>query len=149
RVFIAMLAAAFFAIDDEGHVLQYAFGQTPAIVSLTLGAALAAAFVVSIGPTLSVVRRVGHTDATPRSTAARRRAGPWLLGVQAAAAVAMVALAALFADSAHSVVAGRNYDASHLALLRLRPRLLKYSPERAQRFQRDVVRRLAEVPSVE
>ncbi|HMD35169.1 MAG TPA: FtsX-like permease family protein, partial [Vicinamibacterales bacterium] len=36
-----------------------------------------------------------------------------------------------------------------VALMRVRPRLVKYPPEKAQRFQRDVVRRLQSLPSVE
>jgi putative ABC transport system permease protein len=149
RAFTSLLAAAFFAADDEGHPLRYAFGQTPAIGSLTIGAALVAALVISVGPAISAVRRAAPGAATPRFTAPRRWTGAWLLGAQATAAVAMVALAALFAVSAQAMVSGGNYDGSHLALLRLRPRLLKYPPERAQRFQREVVERLAALPSVE
>ncbi|HMF97181.1 MAG TPA: ABC transporter permease [Vicinamibacterales bacterium] len=149
RLFIGMLAAAFFTVDDEGHPLRYLFGQPPAIAAITIGAALVAALVISVGPALRVARRTGVSDATPRSTAARRIPGAWLLGVQAAAAVAMVSVAALLAAGARTMVTGRNYDATHLAVLRVRPRLLKYPPERAQRFQRDVVQRLAAVPSVE
>ena len=139
----------FFAVDDEGHPLRYAFGETPAIGSLTIGAALVAALVISVGPAIRAVRRAAPGASTPRSTASRRWTGAWLLGAQATAAVAMVALAALFAVSAQTMVSGGNYDGSHLALLRLRPRLLKYPPERAQRFQREVVERLAALPSVE
>ena len=149
RAFTSLLAAAFFAVDDEGHPLRYAFGETPAIGSLTIGAALVAALVISVGPGIRAVRRAAPGAATLRSTASRRWTGAWLLGAQAAAAVAMVALAALFAVSAQAMVSGSNYDGSHLALLRLRPRLLKYPPERAQRFQREVVERLAALPSVE
>src|SRR5262249_27210585 len=118
RVFIGMLAAAFFTVDDEGHPLRYAFGPTPAIVSIRIGAALAAAMVISVGPALRVVRRTFASDATPRSTSVRRMPGAWLLGAQAAAAVAMVSIAALLAAGARTMVSGGNYDATHLALLR-------------------------------
>jgi putative ABC transport system permease protein len=149
RAFIGLLAASFFSMDDEGHPLQYQFGETPAIVTLTIAAALVAALVITIGPALTVVRRARASEATPRSTSARRLPGRWLLAAQATAAVAMVAVAALLAVSARTIVAGRNYDPSHVALMRLRPRLVKYPPERAQRFQRQVVQRLADLPSVE
>jgi predicted permease len=149
RAFTSLLAAAFFAVDDEGHPLRYAFGETPGIGLLTIGAALVAALVISVGPAIRAVRHAAPGAPTPRSTASRRWTGAWLLGAQATAAVAMVALAALFAVSAQTMVSGGNYDGSHLALLRLRPRLLKYPPERAQRFQREVVERLAALPSVE
>jgi predicted permease len=58
-------------------------------------------------------------------------------------------VAAVLAASASLVVAGANFESSHVALMRLRPRLIKYTPERAQRFQRAVIERLATVPGVE
>jgi hypothetical protein len=72
-----------------------------------------------------------------------------LLSAQAAVAVAMVTTAGLLAASARLVLAGRNYETAHVALMRVRPRLVKYTPEKAQRFQRAVVQRLYNVPSVE
>src|SRR5262249_42389876 len=148
RVLTGMLAQSFFTMDDEGHPLRYVFAQTPTIVTLTIGAALGAALVISISPAFAVVRRARASDASVRSTASRRLAGRWLLAAQAMAAVAMVVVAALLAASAHTMVGGRNYDPSHVALMRLRPRLLKYPPDRAQQFQRNVVQRLAMLPSV-
>src|SRR5439155_18427486 len=35
---------------------------------------------------------------------------------------------------------GMNFDSEHVALMRLRPRLVQYTPEKAQAFTRDVVR---------
>src|SRR5262249_34688746 len=75
--------------------------------------------------------------------------GRWLLAAQAAIAVAMLATAALLASSARLVISGRNYDTAHVALMRVRPRLVKYTPARAQRFQRDVISRLSALPAVE
>ena len=148
RAFTSALAAAFFAVDDEGHPLQYDFSQTPAIALATLGAALVAGVVFSLGSAARVVRPSSTLRVTGRA-AARWSSGAWLLGAQAAAAVAMVAVAALLAASARTMLRGRNYDPSHVALVRVRPRLVKYSPERAQRFQREAVRRLEALPAVE
>lgn len=149
RGLIAALAAAFYAMDDEGHRLYYDFGLTPAIVVTTIAAAIIAGCLFSVVPAMRVVarRKVGAPAA--RSSAARWSSGRWLLAGQAAAAVALVAVAALLAASARLMASGRNYDATHVALMRVRPRLVKYSPERAQRFQREVVRRLDALPSVE
>jgi len=54
----------------------------------------------------------------------------------------------LLARSAAHVSKGANFDANHVALLRLRPGLLRYTPERAQAFHREVVRRLQALPGV-
>jgi hypothetical protein len=63
--------------------------------------------------------------------------------------VALLATAALLAAGARLVLDGRNYDTSHVALMRVRPRLIKYTPDRAQRFQHEVIRQVRELPAVE
>src|SRR5258706_5129196 len=136
-------------MDGEGHRLPYDCGQTSIIVLATIAAAVAAGLVISIVPAIKVVRRPGAGRVAQRWTTTQWSSGAWLLGAQAAVAVAAVAVAGLLAASARTMLAGRNYDASHVALMRVRPRLVKYSPERAQAFQRRVVRQLATVPSVE
>jgi predicted permease len=149
RGFIGVLATMFFALDDEGHPLQYDFTLTPGVVLVTMGAAAAASLLFGIVPAVKVVRRPAIARFAQRSWSPRWPSGAWLLGAQAAAAVVLVALGVLLSASARMMLAGRNFDASHVALMRVRPRLVQYSPERAQRFQREVVHRLATVPSVE
>jgi len=149
RVFIGALSRMFFSTDDEGHPLLYDFSPSLPIVLVTLAAALAAGLLFSAVPAVTAVRRSSLRPLATRSTSARWAASRGLLAVQAAVAVALVATAALLASSARLVLTGRNYDASHVALMRLRPRLVQYTPERAQRFQREVVERLRAVPSVE
>lgn len=63
------------------------------------------------------MRRPAGIQLTQRSPTARWSSGAWRPGVQAAVAVAMVAVAALLAASARTMLAGRNYDASHVALI--------------------------------
>ena len=149
RVFIGALSRMFFSMDDEGHPLVYDFSPSMPILLVTLAAALAAGLLFSAVPAMTAVRRSTLRPLATRSTSARWAASRGLLAVQAAVAVALVATAALLASSARLVLTGRNYDASHVALMRLRPRLVQYTPERAQRFQREVVERLRAVPSVE
>jgi len=79
----------------------------------------------------------------------RSHLSAWLVGGQAAVAVALVALAALLSGSANRFASGVNFDSSHVTLMRIRPRLLKYAPEKAQRFHRDVIRSLEGLPGVE
>jgi hypothetical protein len=47
------------------------------------------------------------------------------------------------------MIAGTNFEASHVALMRLRPRLIKYPPEKAQQFLRTVLERLQLTPGLE
>jgi predicted permease len=139
----------FFSMDDEGHPLLYDFSPSWSIVLATLTAAVVAGLLFSLVPAIKAVRRSTVRPAASRSLSPRWSSSRWLLAVQAAVAVAMVATAALLASSARLMLTGRNYDASHVALMRVRPRLVQYTPERAQRFQREVVERLRATPSVE
>jgi predicted permease len=148
RLFIGALARMFFSMDDEGHPLYYDFSQSPAIVLATVIAAAAAGVLFSVVPAIRAIRRPTALPGALR-VSGRWSTGRWLLAAQAAVAVAMVATAALLAASARVVLDGRNYETAHVALMRVRPRLIKYTPERAQRFQRQVIQQLRAVPSVE
>jgi len=149
RGFVGALAAMFFALDDEGHPLQYDFTLTPGVVAATMGAAVVASLLFGIAPAVSVSRPARIVPLSQRSWTRRWSSGRWLLGLQAAAAVVLVALGVLLSASARLLLTGPNFEASHVALMRVRPRLVKYSPERAQRFQREVVQQLAALPFVE
>ena len=144
RGFVSILAALFYTLDDEGHPLYYDFGITPAIVVTGIAASVLAGCLFSLIPAVRIAR-TSAIDRLEKPWAA----GPWLIGAQAAIAVALVAVAAVLTTSARLVVNGTSFESSHVALMRLRPRLVKYTPERAQRFQREVVRRLAAMPGVE
>jgi len=149
RLFISALARLFFSMDDEGHPLYYDFSQSSTLAALTMMAAAVAGVLFSILPALRAIRRSSLRPAQGRSTSPRWSTGRWLLGTQAAVAVALLATAALLAAGARLVLDGRNYDTSHVALMRVRPRLINYTPDRAQRFQHEVIRQVRELPAVE
>jgi predicted permease len=148
RLFIGALQASFYAADSEGHPLHYDFSLTPGVVLTAIAASIVAGCLFSVIPTLRAVRRTS-ADLKTRTTTTRWSSGSWLLGVQAAVAVALIAVASLLASSAHQILTGAGFESSHVALMRLRPRLVKYPPERARRFQRDVETRLSALPGVE
>ncbi|HTS32119.1 MAG TPA: hypothetical protein VMH81_39880 [Bryobacteraceae bacterium] len=79
----------------------------------------------------------------------RSRLGHWLVGAQAAIAVALAVVSGLLAGSVRTLSTGVNFEPTHVALMRLRPRLLKHTPHRAQRFQREAIQRLEHTPGVE
>jgi len=149
QVFVGVLRAMFYSIDIEGHPLYFDFSLTPAIVLSAIAASVAAGCLFSIIPAVRVVRRRGVGDLKQRTATTRWSSGAWLLGAQAAVAVALVAVAGLLTASTRMMLAGTDFETSHVALMRVRPRLVKYPPDRAQRFQREAVQRLASVPGVE
>jgi predicted permease len=148
RLFVGALSAMFYAMDDEGHPKFYDFSLTPAVVLTALAAAVAAGCFFTIIPALAAVRR-RDLAVQERGALSRWSSGRWLLGAQTAVAVALVSVGGLLAASVHVVASGRNFEASHVALMRLRPRLLKYTTDRAQRLQRQALDTLSALPGVE
>jgi predicted permease len=147
--FVKALTAFFYSIDDEGHPLYFDFSLTPAIAFTAIVSAVAAACVFSAIPARRIARADSNAHPDSRTTSGRWSVGRWLLAAQAAIAVALVAVASLLTSSARGVVKGTTFESSHVALMRVRPRLMNYTPERAQQFQHDIVRRLSAVPGVE
>ncbi len=71
-----------------------------------------------------------------------------LITCQIGLSLALLVGAGLVARSVAHLDAGQNFDPRHVALLRLRPRLINYTPAQAQQFTREVVRRLEATPGV-
>jgi putative ABC transport system permease protein len=67
---------------------------------------------------------------------------------QVGLSLALLVSAGLLVRSAAYIRAGGNFDPSDVAVLRLRPRLLSYGPDKAQALTREVIRRLDALPGV-
>src|SRR5262249_31690385 len=76
----------------------------------------------------------------------RLRSG--LVVAQIALAMVLAACSGLLWTSVRNVARGAGTEPEHVALLRLRPRLIGYSPSRAQNFTRETIRRLESLPGV-
>jgi predicted permease len=68
---------------------------------------------------------------------------------QVALSLALLVSAGLLLRSAGRLRQGMNFDPQHVAVLRLRPALQDYAPEKAQAFTRSVLQQLAATPGVE
>src|SRR5207248_758982 len=138
------VSSMFYSMDDEGHPLWYDFSPEPVVILAVLAVSIGAAFLFGLIPAVKS-SRLGPSESlkTQASTlSTRSRLGHWLVGTQAALAVALVAVAGLLIGSARALASGISFEPSHVALMRLRPRLIKYPPARAQDFQHAVIRRL-------
>ncbi|MFW6198352.1 MAG: ADOP family duplicated permease [Acidobacteriota bacterium] len=149
-LFTELLEASFFAVDGAGRPFHFDFVLDPAVVAVVLGLALSSGLLFGLLPALRSVRR--GSEASLERAGSRRGSGPgahrWLIAAQAAAAVTLLVVAALLVGSAAELLRGTNFEPDRVALLRLRPRLVEYSPARAQEFIRDAARRLRALPGV-
>ena len=146
-----LLQTMFFAADGAGRALYFDFALAPGVVLAVVLLSLLAGLLFGMFPALASVRAGGSVGLQRQAMGATARPGAsrWLLGLQAASAVALVVVAALLASGAAGLIRGTNFDSSRVALMRLRPRLLEYGPEKAQRFLREVVARVEALPGVQ
>jgi len=141
----------FYSLNVEGRPLYYNFTPALRVILAVVGISIVAGFLAGVIPALTAIRgdAAGNLKRQSSKIAAGQRFGRWLVGTQAGVAVALAVVAGLLTISAHGLIAGTNFEASQVALMRLRLRLLKYTPENAQRFVRAAMERLVTVPGVE
>lgn len=147
----AGLNVLFYSADVEGHPLYYNLNLDPRVVLAVLFVSVATGCLFGLIPALQCTYR-DTAEKLKRQTAgisATSHSGRWLAGVQAGIAVALATIAGLLITSAHLITTGANFKTSHVALMRLRPRLINYPPEKAQRYLRNVLERLNATPDVE
>lgn len=146
----AWLQAAFYSTDSQGHRLYYNFTPEIPVAMTVLGVSTLAGFLIGSAPAFQVGRAAGNESLKKLSSVnGRTPAGRWLAGVQAGLAIPLAVAAGLLLASAHGILAGANFEPTHVALLRLRPRLIQYSPEKAQRYLKKVMQILEAAPGVE
>lgn len=131
--------------------MYYNFDLEPGVFVAVLAVSVASGLAFGIAPALRATRRDTAERLKQQSTAvsADSRAGRWLAGIQAGIAVALTAVSGLLLSSGHLMMSGANFDVSHVALMRLRPRLVNYPGEKAQRYLQSVIQQLNRTPGVE
>jgi len=145
------LNSMFYSLDPEGHPLHYNFNPDLRVVLAVVVLSIGSGLVIGVIPALNSLRASAAENLKRQSStvSAGMRLGRWLVGAQVGIAVAFAAVAGLLITSAHAMIAGTNFEASHVALMRLRPRLIKYPPQKAQQFLRTVMEQLQLAPGVE
>jgi len=150
-VLTGAMNSSFYSMDPDGRPLFYNLNPEPRVVLAVLAVSMAAGFAAGVLPALKSIRTDAAENLKRQGTAVNSGLewGRWLAGAQAGVAVALVAVAGLLAASAHSVVGGVDFEASHVALMRLRPLLVSYPPDKAEKYLRAAMERLEAVPGVE
>ena len=146
------LLMALLVADSEGYRHAYDVSLNSRVLIYSCVLSLITGLLFGLVPALQSSRQ-DLTNALKRgdnrSGTSHQRLGGGLVVAQIAVSLILLAGAALLVRSAANVQKGMNFDSEHVALMRLRPRLVQYTPEKAQAFTRDVVRRLSALPGVE
>lgn len=138
----------FFARDSEGFPHFFYLSLDSRVLLFALAASLATVALFGVLPAITTSRAaLAHHAAQSRLTG-RRRGRLALMGAQVALSLTLLVGAALMVRSFLALMHRQRFDVSHVALIRLRPEQIHYDPQRAQRFLRQVVSRLAGMPDV-
>jgi len=145
------LLVDFYAIDSEGYRSFYDLRIDALTLGFSLGLAILTALISGLLPAIQATRPnlVSALKGGPQAGSAGGRLRGALVTLQVALSLAMVVSAGLLARSTLAIERGGNFDPRGVAVLRLRPRLLEYTPARSQAFLRYVVGRLQALPGVE
>ncbi len=145
------LVAAFYAADSEGRRAYFGLALDPLVLAATLLIGMSTGILFGLAPALHATRPIpgaGFHEMTSPPGADRHRMRDVLVVAQVAISVSLITGASLLTRSVARVYRGPGFDPSRIVLLRLRPSLVAYDPEKAQAFQREVIRRLADLPGV-
>ncbi|HYX20655.1 MAG TPA: ABC transporter permease [Thermoanaerobaculia bacterium] len=145
------LVGAFYAADSEGRRAYFGLALDPIVLAAALFTGMSTGVVFGLAPALHATRPgrgAGFHEATSASRSDRHRLRDALVVAQVAISVVLATGACLLVRSVTRVYRGPGFDPSRVVLLRLRPSLVAYGPEQASAFQREVIRRLGDVPGV-
>jgi predicted permease len=142
------LLAAFYNSDWDIH---YDLSLSPRALVYALALTLFTGLLFGLLPALQATRQdlARALKDEGGSQSPRRWLRSALVIGQVALSLALLVAAGLLVRSEAHIHQGANFDPQHVVTLRMRPRLLNYSPEKAQAFTREVVRRLEATPGVQ
>ncbi len=142
----------FYSTNSEGYQRYYDLSLDPRILAYSIVLSLLTGLLFGILPAIKSTRQDLTSALKEGAQSIRSQRGLLRGGLvvgQVALSLALLVGAGLLIRSSAHVKKGANFDSNHVALVRLRPGLVQYSPARAQVFHREVVRRLQRLPGVE
>ena len=135
----------FFSVDVEGYAHRLAMPVDGRVLVFVVCATSATVLLFGLFPAL----RVSNVDVSEmlktNGNRASSRARSVLVAAQAVLAVSLLIAAGLLSRSFERAMSGGSFDPTHVAQLRLRPRLVGYSPERAQAYLHAAIEKIRTV----
>lgn len=140
----------FFVTDEEGFPHFFRLGLNTNILGFAVGVALVATAIFGVLPALATTR-VAPADVLKNTGGGAPRGGArfGLITAQVAMASMLLCAAVLLSRSFSHLLYSERFDPRHVALFRVRPAAVAYTPERAQRYVHDVAARVAALPGIE
>ena len=139
----------FFAADTEGYVHRLAVSFDWRVTAFCAAITVVTVLLFGLMPAIRV-SRVDPSEAlkSGSANAARSRVRNVLVAGQMMLSLSLLVAAGLLTRSFARVMASGSLDSPHLAQLRLRPRLVGYTPDRAQKYLARAIESIRRVPGV-
>jgi predicted permease len=141
----------FFGVNYGGAARNVILSLDPRVVLVSIAVAIVTGFVTGLAPALQATRPdrlPALREETAGAGGRRSRLREGLIVVQVAVSALLLASGGLLVRSFLMLHRGPGFDPDAIVLVRTRPSLVGYSNERAWTFQRDVLRRIEELPGV-
>jgi len=139
----------FFAADNEGYVHRLVVPLDWRVAAFCAATTIVTVLLFGLMPALRV-SRVDPVEAlkTGSGSPGRSRIGAAIVAGQMMLSLSLLVAAGLLTRSVAHVMTRGDVDSSHLAQLRLRPRLVGYTAERAQAYLARALESIRRVPGV-
>lgn len=151
-VWISHSFAAFYSTDSEGYKHIYNIRLDGSVLVYSIVLTISTGIIFGLFPAIRASRtdinEVLKSSGGARGSV-RSRGRSFLVATQVALTFALLVASGLLIRSSVTLENSQNLDVHHVVGLRLRPRLIGYSPEKAQSFLHEVVRRVHELPAVQ
>jgi len=148
---IKELLSRFFATDSEGFHHFYDLSFDWRVLAYSIGVTLAMGAIFGLVPALRASRQDLNAELKlggPAGEPMSGRLGRLLVIGQVALSMVLVVSAGLLVRSGIALEKGTNFDPAHGVVLRMRPELLKYTPQQVGSLVQETVRRIAAAPGV-
>ncbi len=142
----------FYATDSEGFHHFYDLRFDWRVAGFSVGLTLLSGIAFGLLPAFRGLRRDLVTDLKDGAGAGQHTKGRLrsvLVAGQIALSIVLVIASGLLMRSAAELRKGTNFDPENALVLRLRPELLKYTPQQVEVLVRKVYQRLSATPGVE
>jgi predicted permease len=142
----------FYSTDGEGHLRFYDTAIDLKVAGFAIGLTVAVGILLGAISAFTSTRGALSSGLKERVVSARTGSWGWrasLVMVEIALSLPLIVGAGLLARSARNIANGISFNPNGVALLRVRPALLHYSPANAQQVQIEVIHRLEALPGVE
>jgi predicted permease len=145
--------AGFYNVDSEGFRHLYDLGLDWRVLVFSFGVAILTGVLFGLLPAIRATRRDLVTQLKERAGSPGTERRGWLrqalVSAQVALSLVLLVSAGLMVRSSRTLLRGTNFDPEHVALLRIRPELLHYTPQQNQVLFSRIPERLKTLPGVE